>query len=91
MGCGNCTDKKDLDSPRNTKNKKPRKSVEKDEELKQDYNDLVNDEMDFQIRPINDPLDDPDINADIYESFNRRDGNLSLRPLILREKKMKFD
>ena len=36
MGCGNCTDKKDLDSPRNTKNKKPRKreSVEKDEELK---------------------------------------------------------
>ena len=91
MGCGNCTDKKDLDSPRNTKNKKPRKSVEKDEELKQDFNELVNDEMDFHVQPINDPLDVPDINTDSYETIKRTDGQMSLRPLTLREKKVKFN
>ncbi len=47
--------------------------------------------MDFQIPTINDLLDGPDINADVYESFTRRDGEMSLRPLTLREKKVKFD
>ena len=47
--------------------------------------------MDFQIQAINDVLESPDINADVYESFTRRDGELSLRPLTLREKKVKFN
>jgi len=47
--------------------------------------------MDFQIHPINDVLESPDINADVYESFTRRDGEMSLRPLTLREKKVKFN
>ena len=47
--------------------------------------------MDFQIHPINDPLNAPDINADVYETIKRRDGEMSLRPLTLREKKVKFD
>ncbi len=38
--------------------------------------------MDFQINPINDPLEDIDINADSYETIKRTDGQMSLRPLV---------
>ncbi len=47
--------------------------------------------MDFQIQPINEPPDSPDINADVYETIKRRNGESSLRPLTLREKKIKFN
>ncbi len=47
--------------------------------------------MDFQINPINDVLDFPDINKDVYETITRTGGQMSLRPLTLREKKVKFD
>ena len=57
----------------------------RDEELKQDFNELINNEMDFQIRvffifsksyfqPVNDLLDASDINADAYETIRRTDG-----------------
>ncbi len=44
---------------------------------------MVFDEMDFQIQPVNDLLDAPDINADVYETIKRRNGESSLRPLVV--------
>ena len=38
--------------------------------------------MDFQINPINDVLDFPDINKDVYETIKRTGGQMSLHPLV---------